>query len=120
MPTEAEIRERLAKRRVDIEQVLAAADRQSSNDNGQLPEEIASEDLADLATNIDQRTRDYSVVEMAEGALEEIEIALRNLDAGTYGICEVCGNAIAEERLEARPEARYCVEHAPHPETAVS
>jgi len=44
--------------------------------------------------------------------LDEIERALRKLDDGTYGVCEVCGNPIAPARLEAKPAARFCIEHA--------
>jgi len=41
--------------------------------------------------------------------LDEIEEALRKLDAGTYGRCEACGGPIAPARLEAMPAARYCI-----------
>lgn len=39
----------------------------------------------------------------------EIEAALARADAGTYGICTVCGNPIPPGRLEARPAAATCV-----------
>jgi DnaK suppressor protein len=45
-------------------------------------------------------------------SLEEVERALVKLDDGTYGVCEVCGEAIAPARLEAMPAARYCITHA--------
>lgn len=44
--------------------------------------------------------------------LDEVERALLKLDAGSYGVCETCGNAIAPARLEAKPAARFCIEHA--------
>lgn len=44
--------------------------------------------------------------------LDDIENALTKLDGGTYGRCEVCGEAIGEARLEAMPAARFCIEHA--------
>lgn len=44
--------------------------------------------------------------------LNEVERALRKLDDGTYGTCEVCGERIADARLEAMPATRYCVQHA--------
>ncbi len=31
------------------------------------------------------------------------------MDAGTYGLCEVCGNPIAKTRLQAFPRATLCV-----------
>ena len=44
--------------------------------------------------------------------LDEVERALAKLDDGTYGKCEVCGEPIAEARLEAMPATRYCIQHA--------
>ena len=38
--------------------------------------------------------------------------ALERLDNGSYGNCAVCGEPIDDERLEARPEATTCREHA--------
>lgn len=38
-----------------------------------------------------------------------IDAALERLDAGTYGVCQVCGRAIPDERLEAIPWAATCV-----------
>jgi RNA polymerase-binding transcription factor len=45
-------------------------------------------------------------------SLDEVERALGKLDDGTYGKCEVCGEEIAANRLEAMPAARYCITHA--------
>ena len=44
--------------------------------------------------------------------LAEVEHALAKLDEGTYGSCEACGKTIAEPRLEAMPETRFCIECA--------
>ena len=45
----------------------------------------------------------------ARDAADDIEGALRRLAVGAYGTCESCGRAIPFERLEAIPQARYCV-----------
>jgi RNA polymerase-binding transcription factor DksA len=42
--------------------------------------------------------------------LAEVERALEKFDKGTYGICENCGKPIKPERLEALPQALYCME----------
>lgn len=42
-------------------------------------------------------------------ALARIEAAEQRLDAGTYGICTICGNQITQERLEALPATPTCV-----------
>lgn len=39
----------------------------------------------------------------------DVDVALARVDAGTYGICEVCGREIPAARLEARPFAKRCV-----------
>jgi DnaK suppressor protein len=38
-----------------------------------------------------------------------VEHALEKIDKGTYGLCDNCGQPIAEERLEALPQANLCV-----------
>jgi DnaK suppressor protein len=43
-----------------------------------------------------------------EAKIADVERALERLEAGTYGVCEACGQPIAEARLEAYPAARFC------------
>ena len=42
--------------------------------------------------------------------LRAIDGALRRIDEGTFGVCETCGQAISEERLEAIPYATQCID----------
>lgn len=53
-------------------------------------------------------TRD-SLAATSRQALASIAAALSDVAQGRYGICEACNTPIPVERLEARPEARYCV-----------
>ena len=41
--------------------------------------------------------------------LDEVRRARRLVVEGTYGVCQVCGEATPEGRLEARPWATRCV-----------
>jgi len=41
--------------------------------------------------------------------LAELNRALDRFQAGTYGRCNVCGNEIEPDRLEARPQASLCM-----------
>ncbi len=41
--------------------------------------------------------------------LHQVERALAKFDDSTYGRCEACGAEIPAARLEAIPEARYCI-----------
>ena len=42
--------------------------------------------------------------------MDKIELALRKIDEGTYGVCEECEEIIALKRLQARPEAPLCIQ----------
>jgi RNA polymerase-binding transcription factor DksA len=44
--------------------------------------------------------------------LEQVRRARRRLAEGSYGICEVCGQQLPDERLEVRPWAVRCVRHS--------
>jgi len=41
--------------------------------------------------------------------LKKIEYSLTKIEAGTYGICEMCSSEIPFERLKARPVANLCI-----------
>ena len=41
--------------------------------------------------------------------VEKIRQAISRIDAGTYGICQGCGEGIRTERLAAIPFAKFCV-----------
>lgn len=75
--------------------------------------ELSSHDQhpGDAGTETFERTRDLAIEEQFESELREVQEALQRLDDGTYGRCQECGCKIADERLEIRPQARYCVEH---------
>jgi RNA polymerase-binding transcription factor DksA len=66
---------------------------------------------ADQGTETLERERALAVMEQIDTRIEEIDAALARLDDGRFGKCEICGRDIPPERLEARPEARFCVDH---------
>jgi len=66
---------------------------------------------ADVGTETFEREKDLSILEQIEAELADVEHALKRLDDGTYGTCEVDGKPIPEERLEAMPATRFCLEH---------
>ena len=67
---------------------------------------------ADHGSDLAEREKDLSILEGLENDMAEIEAALQRLDDGTYGIDEVTGEPIADERLEALPTARTNVGNA--------
>jgi RNA polymerase-binding transcription factor DksA len=58
-----------------------------------------------------ERERDLALSAQFSNQVEEIDLALAKIDAGTYGVCEVSGQAIPKERLRAIPWARERVEY---------
>jgi RNA polymerase-binding transcription factor DksA len=52
-----------------------------------------------------------AVLATLETEYNNIVLALSKIEKGTYGICEISGEAIEEERLAADPGARTCMEH---------
>ena len=84
----------------------------TTESEGESLAELSSVDQhqADLGTETFERERDLSILERVEAELADVEHALRRLDEGTYGICEACGKPISDDRLEAQPAARFCLE----------
>ena len=67
-------------------------------------------DAADLAKDIVDRQVDRSTLEGVRQELAEVDAALQRLDDGTYGVSEISGRPIPDERLRAIPHARTLVE----------
>lgn len=65
---------------------------------------------ADAGSDAYDRDFALSLLSQEQDALYEIEEALKRLELGTYGVCEMSGKAIAVARLEALPFARLTVE----------
>jgi RNA polymerase-binding transcription factor len=66
--------------------------------------------LGDLATATYDRELDEGLEEGAQQTLADIDLALRKIEDGTYGTCEVCGKPIGADRLGAIPWARLCID----------
>ena len=65
---------------------------------------------ADLGTETFERERAVSIMEDIERQLEDVEHAFHRLGDGTYGSCEACGVQIPDERLDAQPATRFCID----------
>jgi RNA polymerase-binding transcription factor DksA len=75
---------------------------------------------ADVGSETFERTKELSLQEDIAGRLDDIDRALAKVADGSYGKCETCGEEIPEERLEALPAARYCLEHQAQAERGVA
>lgn len=65
---------------------------------------------ADAGSDAYDRDFALSLLSQEQDALYEIDQALKRVELGTYGICEMSGKQIPRARLEAIPFARYTVE----------
>ena len=65
---------------------------------------------ADAGSDTYDRNFALNLLSQEQDALYEIEEALKRVDAGTYGICEMSGKPIPQARLDAIPFARFTVE----------
>ncbi|WP_038057830.1 RNA polymerase-binding protein DksA [Thermodesulfobacterium hydrogeniphilum] len=67
-------------------------------------------DVVDQASQESDLTFKLRLRDREQKLLKKIEKALKKIEDGTYGICEMCGGEIDEKRLIARPEATLCIE----------
>ncbi|MET8895474.1 TraR/DksA family transcriptional regulator [Streptomyces albogriseolus] len=70
----------------------------------------AGDDDADTGTKNITREHELALAANAREMLDQFERALQRLDAGTYGLCENCGEPIGKARMQAFPRATLCVE----------
>ena len=68
-----------------------------------------SADLLDLANFDYERGTMLRIRDRESKLIRKIQRALENIEDGNYGICEVCEEEIAIERLKARPVTTYCI-----------
>lgn len=111
-PMDAEqARERLGQERERLEGLRHEYDslHEASEDDAMHELSHYDQHQADTGTETFDRERDFSILEEIEGELADVEHALQRLDEGTYGTCEACGSAIPDERLEALPATRFCL-----------
>jgi RNA polymerase-binding transcription factor DksA len=69
----------------------------------------ADQHPADVGTERFEREKDLSIIANIDVELVDVEAALRRLERGHYGKCELCGRPIGEARLKVRPATRFCV-----------
>lgn len=65
---------------------------------------------ADSASSIYDKERGMALEKNEKIIIRKIEDALKNIETGTYGICEKCGKNIEEIRLESIPYTEYCID----------
>jgi len=73
--------------------------------------DTVSADQNEVADRTEEWGERRSTVAVLEGRYNDITHALRKIEDGTYGLCEVCKTEIKPGRLSANPSARTCEAH---------
>jgi DnaK suppressor protein len=71
--------------------------------------QTAGGDQADTGSSTFERDRELALAAGILSRIRQTEHALARMDAGTYGLCERCGQEIPAARLEAFPSVTLCV-----------
>jgi DnaK suppressor protein len=72
-------------------------------DANDLPDEM------DLASSEYIQSFEFRLRGREKGLLTKLDLALKKIDDGTFGVCETCEEPIGKKRLEARPETSLCI-----------
>lgn len=75
------------------------------------PETGAESDSVDQADDVTHNEENAGILADLEARYDTILAAEKNLEKGTYGVCEICGGVIEETRLTADPVATTCIAH---------
>ena len=67
------------------------------------------DDFVDLAQEVAIQEDREAVLDVLRRDMRAFDQAWQKAEAGTYGVCEDCGDGISAERLEFMPEATLCV-----------
>ena len=108
----AKARRRLEEERTRLQGIRDGLQREQEETTSDTGGELSNVDQhpGDSGTETFEMEKNVSLLEQVEDELQEIEAAAQRLERGTYGTCQVCGRPIGEERLEAMPATRFCVE----------
>ncbi len=89
--------------------------RNPSNPSDWIPSKPAGDEFGadrnDNADIIEDMQDNNAALNELEGRLNQVLAALNKIAEGTYGICEISGEAIEVDRLEANPAATTCKKH---------
>lgn len=102
----AELRARRADYLEQLERLSAAAEELAEAGTADLGDDQGFAEADPLTVERDQL---QSLSFRARQRLEDVEAAIRRLEAGSYGACRTCRRPIPRARLDALPEATQCV-----------
>jgi len=98
-----QLKEILETRKVSIQSNI-----DDSNKNIEMLQNMDCKDEYDFAESSSDSFTSEVIAKQQCQELKEIEAALKAVEDGSYGICEMCDELIAIGRLKAKPFAKYC------------
>jgi RNA polymerase-binding protein DksA len=106
--------ERLRSERDELsEQLTTIEDQSFATTQSDLSGDVGVDDeSADAGTATFEREKELSIEQNVRDLIAKIERALKRIEAGTFGICEICGKPIDKARLKALPYADLCIKDA--------
>jgi RNA polymerase-binding transcription factor len=109
--TEAEVAELRNQMAAEVAALRADIDRAETDIASRLGDAVgdAGDDQADVGAKTFEREHELALTHNARELLAQNERAIARIEAGTYGTCESCGEAIGKARLQAFPRATLCV-----------
>ncbi|HWU24335.1 MAG TPA: TraR/DksA C4-type zinc finger protein [Candidatus Paceibacterota bacterium] len=105
---------KLEEEKTRLEAELATVSRQNPANPADWEPTAADEAEADPNLEADHMERfgeNVAITEDLEARYKDVQDALARIENGTYGTCEVSGEEIETDRLEADPAARTCKAH---------
>ena len=91
------------KRKVVLERARQMLSEGMVLDANDLPDEM------DLASSEYIQSFEFRLRGREKSLLSKLDLALKKIEEGSFGICEICEEPIGKKRLEARPETSLCI-----------
>ena len=91
------------KRKAVLERARQMLSEGMTLDTNDLPDEM------DLASSEYIQSFEFRLRGREKSLLSKLDLALKKIESNTFGICEICDEAIGKKRLDARPETSLCI-----------
>lgn len=105
----------LEKQKVQLEADLSGVGRKNPDSNDWEATvtdlDVLPADENDVADMFEELEGNKALINTLEEELREVDGALAKINTDKFGICEVCGKEIEEDRMDANPSAKTCKEH---------
>lgn len=92
------------KRQQVIERARKTLNEDMALNQDDLPDEM------DLASSEYYQSFEFRLRGREKSHLAKLDLAIKKLEDGSFGICEICEEPIGKKRLEARPETGLCIQ----------